>query len=246
MAISNSPQSTTEEHRVPPWEGLLSEGDRATLVRGGFSKRMGFGDKPAIIAIDCQRYMVGERGITDETRFPSSCGDVGWAAVDNITAILSVARTTGIPIFLTRYALDPSGSDIGVYGRKRTFLKRPDWCLEGTFGSELLSEIGPKPGDIVITKKKPSAFFGTPLLAYLMDRAVDTLVILGGATSNCVRATVFDSSSYNLRTIVAADAVFDRIAMSHVMSLFDMDRQFADVVMTADVIKRLTKACSHR
>ena len=90
-------------------------------------------------------------------------------------------------------------------------------------------EVGPEPGDVVFVKKKPSAFLGTPLLPYLVDRKIDTLVIVGGATSNCVRATVFDSASYNFRTIVPADAVFDRLAISHAISLFDMDRQFADV-----------------
>jgi maleamate amidohydrolase len=90
----------------------------------------------------------------------------------------------------------------------------------------------------VIIKKKPSAFFGTPLLSYLVERQIDTVVIVGGATSNCVRATVFDASSFNLRTIVPHDAVFDRLPVSHAISLFDMDRQFADVVSTQEVIER--------
>jgi nicotinamidase-related amidase len=216
------------------WDQYLSEADRAVLARGRFAQRMGFGRKPAVVAIDCQRYMVGERGVSDE-RFPSSCGAIGWAAVDRIAAILDAARSAHVPVFLTRFALDPSGNDIGVYGRKRSFLQRPDWCLEGTEGSQLLPEVGPKPGDVVFVKKKPSGFFGTPLMGHLVDRGVDTVVVVGGATSNCVRATVFDASSYNFRTIVPADAVFDRLPISHAISLFDMDRQFADVT-TADAV----------
>jgi nicotinamidase-related amidase len=61
-------------------------------------------------------------------------------------------------------------------------------------------------------------------------------VVVGGATSNCVRATVFDASSFNFRTIVPADAVFDRQPISHAISLFDMDRQFADVTTSDAVI----------
>ena len=80
------------------------------------------------------------------------------------------------------------------------------------------------------------------LLAYLVDRRVDTVVVVGGATSNCVRATVFDASSYNFRVIVPHDAVFDRLAVSHAISLFDMDRQFADVVSTDDVISQLSQS----
>lgn len=221
-----------------PWARYLGDEDRAVLARGRFAQRMGFGARPAIVAIDCQRYMVGERGVKDE-RYPSSCGDIGWAAVDRIAAILAAARVAGAPVFLTRFALDPAGRDIGVYGRKRAFLQREDWCLEGTPGAELLPEIGPEPGDIVIVKKKPSAFFGTPLLSYLVDREIDTVIVLGGATSNCVRATVFDSSSYNFRTVVPSDAVFDRLPISHAISLFDMDRQFADVTTSDDVVRHI-------
>lgn len=227
-----------------PWDAYLGEREREVLARGRFQQRMGFGNRPAVIAIDCQRYMVGERETAGRpaptgdaaTRYPSSCGEIGWQAVDRIAALLASARRHAVPVFLTRFALAPDASDIGVYGRKRTFLDSSDWCIEGTPGAELLPEVGPHPGDTVIVKKKPSAFFGTPLLAYLLDRGIDTVVIVGGATSNCVRATVFDASSFNLRTIVPHDSVFDRLPVSHAISLFDMDRQFADVVTTDEAI----------
>lgn len=227
------------------WDQYLTESDQAVVARGRFGRRMGFGDRPAVVAIDCQRYMVGERGVCDE-RYPSSCGDVGWAAVDRIVALLAAARSAGAPVFLTRFALDRSGADAGVYALKRDFLLRSDWCLDGTEGSELLPEVGPVPGDVVLVKKKPSAFHGTPLLSYLIDRHIDTLVVLGGATSNCVRATVFDSASHNFRTIVPSDAVFDRIPISHAIGLFDMDRQFADVMSADEVIVELQARANRR
>ena len=224
------------EDQESPWDKYLGDSDRAVLARGRFAQRMGFGQRPAVVAIDCQRYMVGERGVSD-ARYPSSCGEIGWAAVDRIAHLLRSARACSVPIFLSRFALDPRGNDIGVYGRKRTFLEREDWCLEGTPGAELLPEVGPEANDIVFVKKKPSGFFGTPLLSYLIDRSIDTVIVVGGATSNCVRATVFDASSYNFRTIVPVDAVFDRLPISHAISLFDMDRQFADVTSTDAVVE---------
>jgi nicotinamidase-related amidase len=222
-----------------PWDRYLNDADRAVLAKGKFARRMGFGARPAIVAIDCQRYMVGQRGANDAETYPSSCGEVGWQAVDRIAQILSAGRGAGVPIFMTRFALDPSGNDIGVYGRKRDFMQRDDWCIEGTPGAELLPELERADSDIVFVKKKPSGFFGTPLLQMLIDRQVDTVIVLGGATSNCVRATVFDASSYNYRAIVPQDAVFDRLPTSHAMSLFDMDRQFADVMTAADVVTHL-------
>jgi nicotinamidase-related amidase len=184
--------------------------------------------------------MVGERD-KDDAKYPSSCGRAGWAAVDHIVRLCGAARRAKVPVIFTRFTLDPAGSDIGVYGRKRELLRTPFWCLEGTPGSELLPELEPGPSDIVIVKKKPSAFFGTQVLSLLVDRGVDTVIVCGGATSNCVRATVFDSASLNFRTIVAEEAVMDRIAVSHAISLFDMDRQFADVVKCDDIVAYLEK-----
>ncbi|MGE0719315.1 MAG: isochorismatase family protein [Alphaproteobacteria bacterium] len=220
------------------WERYLGPEDRAVIARARFGRRMGIGERPAVVVIDCQRYMVGERGRNDD-RYPSSCGAIGWAAVDRTVSLVQAARAAGVPVVMTRFVLDPTGADIGVYGRKRDLLQRDDWCLDGTPGAELLPELGPEPGDIVFVKKKPSAFFGTPLLSLLIDRKVDTVIVTGGATSNCVRATVFDSASYNFRTIVAREAVFDRIPVSHAISLFDMDRQFADVTGCDEIEAKL-------
>ena len=224
--------------KSPPWERYIGDADRAVMAKARFGRRMGIGCRPALLAIDCQRYMVGERG-ENESRYPSSCGAVGWAAVDCIAGLVKAARRGGVPVFFTRFELARDGSDIGVYGRKRDLLQSELWCLEGTPGAALLPELGPEPGDFVFVKKKPSGFFGTPLLSYLVDRQIDTVIVCGGATSNCIRATVFDSSSYNFRTIVPAEAVFDRIPVSHAISLFDMNRQFADVVESQVVLDAL-------
>ena len=119
---------------------------------------------------------------------------------------------------------------MGVYARKRDLLNSPRWCLAGQIGSELVDELIPTGNDIEFVKKKPSCFHGTPLLGYLVERQIDTVIVVGGSTSNCVRATVFDAASYNYRVIIPQEAVFDRFPISNAISLFDMDRQFADVV----------------
>lgn len=222
---------------MTPWQSYLSDADRAVLAKGKFGTRMGFGERPAVVVIDAQRYMVGEPG--RDAQWPSSCGDVGRAAVAQIASVVQAAQGKGVPCFFTRFELEPDGSDIGVYGGKRALLDSEHWCLAGTRGAELVPELKPAAGDLVFVKKKPSGFHGTPLLGYLVDRRIDTVIIMGGATSNCVRATVFDASSWNFRAIVPQEAVFDRIPISHAISLFDMDRQFADVVPSADVIRYL-------
>jgi len=220
------------------WDKFLTPEDLAVINRARFGRRMGFGIKPAIVVIDAQKYMVGEAG-ADE-KWPSSCGDIGRQAVASIARLVDSAQSSNIPCFFTLFQLEPNGSDIGVYARKRDLLDSDHWCLAGSTGAQLVPQLNPGPNDIVFVKKKPSGFHGTPLLGYLMDRQIDTVIIVGGATSNCIRATVFDASSYNLRTIVVEEAVFDRIPISHAISLFDMDRQFADVVSLDETLKYLS------
>ena len=222
---------------MKPWEQYLGDEERAILTRGRFARRMGFGERPAVVVIDAQRYMVGEEGNDED--WPSSCGEVGRKAAAQIQRIVEQAQSVRVPCFFTTFELDPSGSDIGVYGRKRDLLDSEHWCLVGTRGAELIPQLVPGPHDISFVKKKPSGFHGTPLLGYLVERNIDTVIVVGGSTSNCVRATVFDSSSYNFRTIVPQEAVFDRIPISHAISLFDMDRQFADVVSVDQVVEYL-------
>lgn len=224
----------------PPWERHLDDHDRSVISRGRFARRMGFGQRPAVIVIDCQNYMVGTRG-RDDNRYPAQCGPAGWAALDNIKLLLGAARKAAVPVFYTRFVLAPDGSDIGVYGLKRDLLASEYWCLEGTVGSEIVADIAPRPGDYVYVKKKPSAFHGTPLLGTLIHHGIDTVVIVGGATSNCVRASVFDAAAYNYRAIVPVECVFDRIEISHDISLFDMDRQFADVVTNEEVLREFAR-----
>jgi len=216
-----------------PWDQYLGEQDKKVLERGKFARRMGFGKKPAIIVVDAQKFMVGTPG--DEASWPSSAGQPGHDAMAQIVSLVRDGQTHKIPVFFTRFEVEPSGIDMGVYARKRDLLKSPHWCLAREVGSELVDELTPTDNDIEFVKKKPSCFHGTPLLGYLIDRQIDTLIVIGGSTSNCVRATVFDAASYNYRVIIPQEAVFDRFPISNAISLFDMDRQFADVVDIQDV-----------
>lgn len=220
-----------------PWDPYLSDDDRAALARAGFGQRLEFGERAAVLVIDAQRYMVGAEGA--DAQWPSSCGDVGRRAVVMIARLVDAAHAAGIPCVFTRFELARDGSDVGVYSRKRRFLDSEHWCLEGTAGAMLVPEITVATDDTVIVKKKPSAFHGTHLEAWLTARGIDTLIVAGGSTSNCVRATVFDAASFNYRAIVAQEAVFDRVPVSHAISLFDMDRQYADVMPVSDIIERI-------
>jgi nicotinamidase-related amidase len=104
---------------------------------------------------------------------------------------------------------------------------------------EIPEIIEPEPGDVIITKSKPSAFFGTALAAVLNYHGVDTTIVTGMVTSGCVRATAVDAFSYNYRVIVPIECVADRSETSHQINLFDLDTKYADVTPLDEVLAHL-------
>jgi nicotinamidase-related amidase len=106
-------------------------------------------------------------------------------------------------------------------------------------GYDFMAEIAPVEGDILLPKKHPSAFFGTPLTSYLVDLGVDTLIVTGCTTSGCVRGTVVDGFAYNFRAIVPHDCVYDRSQVSHAVNLFDMSEKYADVMSCDELLSAM-------
>ena len=100
-----------------------------------------------------------------------------------------------------------------------------------------MDQIAPSPQDIVIYKHKPSAFYGTPLSGFLNDLGADSLLVTGTTTSGCVRASVIDAFSQNMRVTVVEEGCFDRSQASHAVNLCDMHAKYADVIGIEKVLK---------
>ena len=214
---------------------LLTDAERRQLTAAGMGRRSGFGIRPALLVIDAQNYMVGPATPSDTTHYPSACAGAREVA-PVIVRLARAFRAKSLPVIYTRQVARADGQDMGVKRLKRGVLDIEGWYIDGTKGAELSPLVEPQPQDIILPKLKQSGFHGTPMLNLLIDMNVDTLVITGGSTSNCIRATAIDSSSYNFRTIVPHDAVFDRIRISHEVNLMDIARQLGDVVAAADII----------
>jgi nicotinamidase-related amidase len=226
------------------WEGMLTPADREVIGRGKWAQRAGFGERPALILIDCQYYMTGIRGAPDNAeKYPLACGEAAFAAGDQMERLLKVSRASGIPVFFTRYVVDPVNDDVGMFHRKiGAGVGRGDnLYFAGTHGAEIVDQLKPLPTEIVLDKKKWSAFFGTPLLSLLIDRRIDTIILVGGSTSNCIRSAAVDGSHYNFFTIVPEEAVYDRLPISHKVSLFDINRSYGDVLPVDEVLAYLAR-----
>ncbi|MFM9942881.1 MAG: isochorismatase family protein [Hyphomicrobiaceae bacterium] len=223
---------------MKPWDGIISEEEQRAYRAAGFGRPSGMGKRPALLIIDVQYRTVGTepKPFWEAIKeFPTSCGEVGWAAVGQISRLVTEFRASNWPI-LYPYVSRKEAFDTG-----RLADKVPALMTVAERGYAFVSEIAPRDGDILLPKKHPSAFFGTPLTSYLIDLGVDTLVVTGCTTSGCVRGTVVDGFAYNFRAVVPHDAVYDRSASSHAVNLFDMASKYADVMTTTDTLAALTK-----
>lgn len=215
---------------------LIPEDDRRTMeekYRNRKAKSLQFGRKPALLVVDMTNGFVEDRYPTGFSRTGKPCGE-------NIRRLLDYARARKIPVMYTR---DVSGSD-EVYR-----IHRGAWNFKTNMTGEsersdyntIIPLLEPKGSEPVIQKSKPSAFFGTPLMAMLNYLGVDSLIITGMVTSGCIRATVVDAFSYNFHVNVPIECVADRSRISHEVTLFDIDAKYANVLSLEEVESELEK-----
>jgi nicotinamidase-related amidase len=216
---------------MKPWDGIISAEEQKAYGAAGFGRASGLGRRPVLLIIDVQYRTVGTRPLPlwDAIKeFPTSCGEWGWEAVGQIQTLLALFRARGWPV------LYPHVSPKEAFDQGRLAEKVPALMTVARNGYDFVEEIRPQPNDILLPKKHPSAFFGTPLASYLIDLGADTLVVTGCTTSGCVRGSVVDGFAYNFKVVVPHDAVYDRSRVSHAVNLFDMASKYADVMSTAD------------
>ncbi|MBV9811248.1 MAG: isochorismatase family protein [Acetobacteraceae bacterium] len=221
---------------MKPWDNIISDEEQKAYRAAGFGRPSGLGVRPALLIIDVQYRTTGTepRPFWESLKeFPTSCGEVAWRAVGQIERLLTLFRTRGWPVLYPHVA-PKEGFDTG-----RLSDKVPAIMTVARKGYEFVREIAPREGDILLPKKHPSAFFGTPLASYLINLQADTLVVTGCTTSGCVRGSVVDAFAYNFRVAVPHDAVYDRSQTSHAVNLFDMAEKYADVMSTEELFDQL-------
>ncbi len=210
------------------WETYLSERDKKHDEHWGKKELFGFGKKPALLLIDIYYSVLGftrEPIFESMKTWPSSTGLEGWAAVDKTAELLAVARANKVPVVHIK------GLESGIAQWVHRHSRRSDMPAEmRKRGNEIVAEVAPIAGEVVLEKTAPSAFQGTPLMFHLNALDVDTLICCGETTSGCVRASVVDGATNRFRMGVVHECVFDRTEASHFMNLYDMHQKYADVI----------------
>ncbi|MCU1440642.1 MAG: N-carbamoylsarcosine amidase [Rhodoglobus sp.] len=220
-----------------PWESFIPPAELAIYNAAGYGARQQLGSRLAILVIDVTYNFCGDHREPIETsvlRYRNSCGDHAWDAIERMQTLLPAARAAGVPVLYTHSRSFSRTGDKGGWQRKNS--RAAEDAQVGPHGNTIVKEIEPQPEDYVFEKEKPSGFFGSALMSRLVNLGVDTVLVTGGTTSGCVRATVIDAFSYDLRVAVVHDATFDRGATSHAVNLFDMAAKYASCISTETAI----------
>jgi maleamate amidohydrolase len=198
--------------------------DLDIYARQGLGQTSGLGRRVALLLVDFVN------GFNDPAHFG------GGNIPESIAAsakLLPIARARKWPVAHTRVVYAEDGSDAGAFTTKAPALRK---LTEASPLSQFVDAVKPATGEFVIRKRQASAFFGTELAGWLTWRQVDTLLVAGCTTSGCVRASVVDAVSYNLRTVVMTDCVGDRAIGPHQANLFDMGQKYADLMTSEEVV----------
>ena len=192
--------------------------------------KFGFGDRLAIVNVDFQNAYT--RIDEFKTAYETDPRQIDYANI-----ISRLAREKGMPVIWTHVAYMNDASDAGVWG---TRTNTPDSLQNIKYESRRHAfddrcEID-RERDAIYTKRMPSAFFETPLQSLLVWHKVDTVVVTGGSTSGCVRATAVDSLSRGYRTIVPIETCADKHESYHFANLTDLQLKYADVEPVQTVI----------
>ena len=198
--------------------------------------RFGYGKKAVLVNIDFQR------AYTRPDEFKTAY-ETDPRQIEHVNALAAAFRKKGWPVVWTHVAYADSGEDAGVWGTRTNTPDSLQNIKHGSRRTEFDDRCQIEYGrDLIYCKRMPSAFFETPLQSLLVWHQVDTVILTGGSTSGCVRATAVESLSRGYRTIVPEQCVADKHESYHFANLTDMQLKYADVVDVQDALTWLEAA----
>ena len=219
------------------WQDVIPADDLA--IYATFARDTFVGSPAALVAIDLyeQVYRGGAKPVVELIKdYPVSCGENAYAAIEPTKRLFAAARAAGLPIFYSTGDTRPESKPgfVTATRRRRGGPGQPD-------DYAIRPEFKPLPGDVVITKQRASAFYGTPLAAHLTQLGVHTVIMCGETTSGCVRASAVDAYSAGYHVVLVEECCYDRVMLSHKINLFDLHHKYVDVMHVDEVVAALAK-----
>ncbi|MEO3470722.1 cysteine hydrolase [Roseomonas sp. CAU 1739] len=171
-------------------------------------------EETALIIVDMQNAYLSKGGYIDLVGFDVS----GAAPVIYETArIAEACRAAGIPVIYLQNGFSPDqreappSAPVWRKSNALKFMRANDayagkLITHGTWDHEIVPELTPRPGDIVVPKARYSGFAGTGLEQVLASRRIRTLLVCGVATNVCVESTIRDAYHREFFPVMLTDA----------------------------------------
>ena len=202
-------------------------------------------DRSALIIVDMQNdFLHPDGGFAHIAReHPETDIDMPFlrGTIPQVSRLADAFRSAGRPVVYVAHVVKPDYSDaafpywrigVGPSSGNRTFI------VEGTWGAQIVDELKPRDGEHLVVKKGFGGFApSTPLDTILRNLNVNTCVVTGVTTCVCVSTTVRGGVEHNYRMILASDAVAEVSREAHDAELRTMDRLFADVRSSDEIIE---------
>jgi nicotinamidase-related amidase len=156
--------------------------------------------------------------------------------VHSINELVGVMRSSSHPLIWVRQEFEPDLQD--AFPEMRA--KGIRITIKGTQGCEILPELAVDPSDVVIVKKRYSAFYKTTLDETLVRLAPDAIILAGINTHACIRTTAIDAYQRDWPLVLAADCVASYDQEHHEISLRYMKDKIAAVMTNQEIRSALS------
>jgi nicotinamidase-related amidase len=211
--------------------------------------------RSALLVIDVQNYSsnpsvgIAERLVAEGSPFAAYyVKRLTTVMIPNIRRLLDAFRKCGRDVIYTRHgSLLPDGRDLVQWRRTRnaeavSTTGRPALWPLGSYEHQIVHNLAPVAGELVIDKNSSSPFNGTGIDQILRNLDIETLVLTGTATDMCVESTGRDAADRGYGVIVAEDATATYHQEHHKASLEALARVYAQVWATSRVIDSVERA----
>jgi ureidoacrylate peracid hydrolase len=200
----------------------------------------------ALLVVDAQRDFMATEGV-----FGGLGGDLSVypPMIERLSSLLEAARRAKVRIVYVRHCMlqgAASESPAQLRFNLRISLRQLGtaeplrYAVEGTAGAEIVPELAPAPDELVVTKHRSSAFWGTNLRMLLLSNRIESIVVTGCTTEGCVESTARDGLFNDFYTVVVEDCVASDDSAQHEASLLLMRHRF-DVVRSSDLVELWAK-----
>ncbi|MBI2908625.1 MAG: cysteine hydrolase [Chloroflexi bacterium] len=182
----------------------------------------------AVLIMDYQRMIVDFVGNVQER-------DV----LENARAVLEGARVAGLPVIYVLAAFRPGHPEVSAHNKRFTAIKKAGNLVEGAPGTEIHPEVAAQPGDIIVTKRRVGAFISSDLATVLKAAEIDTIVLMGLASSGVVLSTTRFAADSDYEIVILEDCCSDRDMEVHRVLMEKVFPTQATVTTSAEFLKAI-------